>query len=315
MIATRAMSFGRVAASLAMLSLAVSPARAETVNRILATVDGDPITAHEVRRYGAERRAHDASGDALLEAVIANKIIEKEIAARKIVAKPEEVDRYVAEVRARNRMSEDQFAAALKQQGLSLEEYRTRIKGEIEKSQLVGQELRSDAPTVSDEDVRRYYEEHKEQFAQRSGVTVRDIFFPFQADMTQRDALRLIDQAKAVKRMADAGQSFDALARRYSQGPGADRGGLLGTFRRGEMSEPLEQVAFALQVGEVSMPIPTPNGVHLLKLDGVVSDRSVPFDEVKDDIRQILTNQALDDRFRDWISKSLREKHHVEVLN
>jgi len=46
-----------------------------------------------------------------------------------------------------------------------------------------------------------------------------------------------------------------------------------------------------------------------------LSDRAVPLDEVKDDIRQVLTNQVLDDRFRDWVSKSLRERHHVEVLN
>ncbi len=315
MIATRGMSFGRLAAGLVVLSLVVSPAIAETVNRIMATVDGDPITAHEVRRYGAERRAHGASDDALLEAVITDKILEKEIVARKISAKPEDVDRYVTEVIARNKMTKEQFAAALKQQGVTLDEYRARIKGEIEKTQLVGQDLRGATPTVSDEDVQRYYESHKQEFAQRSGVVVRDIFFAFQAEMTQRDALRIVEQAKAVKQMADAGQPFEALARRYSQGPGAENGGLLGSFRRGEMAAPLEQVAFALRPGEVSMPIVSPNGVHLLKLDGILSDRAVPLDEVKDDIRQVLTNQALDDRFRDWVVKSLRERHHVEVLN
>ena len=315
MIPTRAMSFGRLAACLMLMSFAVPPAIAETVNRILATVDGDPITAHEVRRYGEERRAHGVSGDALLEAVITDKILEKEIAARKIVARPEDVDRYVDEVLARNRMNKDQFAAALKQQGVTLDAYRARIKGEIEKTQLVGQDLRGSAPTVSDEAVQEYYDAHKDEFAQRSGVVVRDIFFAFQAEMTQQDAFRVIDQAKAVKRMADAGQSFEALARRYSQGPGAENGGLLGSFRRGEMAAPLEQAAFALRPGEVSMPIVSPNGVHLLKLDGILSDRSVPLDEVKDDIRQLLANQALDDRFRDWVSRSLRERHHVEVLN
>jgi peptidyl-prolyl cis-trans isomerase SurA len=316
MIPSRPMSFRRFAASMFLVSLVVPPAIAETVNRILATVDGDPITAHEVRRYGVERRAQGASDDALLEAVITDKILEKEIAARKISARPEDVDRYLDEVVARNRMTKEQFAAALKQQGITLDEYRTRIKGEIEKTQLVGQDLRGAAPpTVSDEDVQRYYEKHKHDFAQRSGVVVRDIFFAFQQQMTRQDAMRVVEQAKAVKRMADSGQSFEALARRYSQGPGAENGGLLGAFRRGEMAAPLEEVAFALRPGEVSMPVVSPNGVHLLKLDGILSDRAVPLDDVKDDIRQALTNQALDDRFRDWVSKSLRDKHHVEVLN
>jgi peptidyl-prolyl cis-trans isomerase SurA len=312
------MSFGRIAACLvlaALVPLPVRPVAAEIVNKIVATVDGDPITAHEVRRYGEERRAHGVTWETLLEAVITDKILEKEIAARKITAKREDVDRYLAEVIARNKMTEEKFAAALKQQGLTVDQYRARIKGEIERSQLLGQELRGPAPSVSDEDVRQYYEAHKDEYAEKGAVVVRDIFLAFQPEMTQRDAMRTIEQAKALKQMADSGQSFDALARRYSQGPGAERGGLLGTFKKGEMAPPLEQAVFAMRVGEVSQPIVGPNGVHLLKLDGIQASGHVGFDEVKDEIRQILANQALDDRFRDWISKNLRERHHVEVLN
>ena len=318
MIPTRAMSFGRFAACLwlaALIALPVRPATAETVNKIVATVDGDPITAHQVRRYGEERRAHGVAWETLLEAVITDKILEKEIAARKITAKREDVDRYLTEVMSRNKMSEEQFAAALKQQGLTLEQYRTRIKAEIERTQLLGQELRGGAPDVSDEDVRKYYDAHKDEYAEKGAVVVRDIFLPFQQGMTQQDAMRVVEQAKAVKQMAESGQPFDALARRYSQGPGADRGGLLGTFKKGEMAPALEQAVFAMHVGEVSQPLVGPNGVHLLKLDGIQASGHVEFDEVKDEIRQILANQALDDRFKDWISKNLRERHHVEVLN
>jgi peptidyl-prolyl cis-trans isomerase SurA len=316
MIPTRAMSFGRVAASFFLLSLTALPAASEVVNRIVALVDGDPITAHQVRRYGEERRARGVAYEALLEAVITDKILEKEIAARKIVAKPEDVNRYVQQVMERNKLTEEQFTKALKQQGTTLEDYQTRIKGEIEKTQLVGSELRGEAaPAVSDEDVRKYYEAHKNEFAQKSGVTVRDIFFPFHAEMTQRDVLRVVEQAKAVKQMADDGQSFDALARRYSQGPGADNGGLLGTFKRGEMTPQLEQAAFALNPGEVSPPIVGPNGVHLLKVDSIQASGHVGFDEVKDDIRQGLQQQAMDHRFREWIAKNLRTRHDVQVLN
>lgn len=318
MIATRAMSFGRTAACCLLAALAVIPLRpaaAEIVNKIVATVDGDPITAHEVRRYGEERKAHGVGWDTLLEAVITDKILEKEIAARKIAARREDIDKFVAEVMAKNNMSQEQFTAALKQQGLTVDDYRARIKAEMEKTQLLGQELRGGPPTVTDDDVKQYYETHQDEYAEKGAVVVRDIFLAFQQGMTQQDALRVVEQAKAVKQMADSGQPFDALARRYSQGPGAEHGGLLGTFKKGEMAAPLEQVVFAMRTGEVSHPIVGPNGVHVLKLDGVVASGHVELDHVKDEIRQILANQALDDRFRDWISKNLRERHHVEVLN
>src|SRR5678816_3283502 len=109
--------------------------------------------------------------------------------------------------------------------------YRTRIKNEMERSALVGQELRGEAPEITDADIEHYYDKHKEAFATKSAVTVSDIFFPFKEGMTQNDALRVVEQAKQVKAMADNGQSFAALARRYSQGPGAENGGLIGTFK------------------------------------------------------------------------------------
>ncbi len=310
------MSFGRIAACLLLLSGFARPSFAEMVNRIVATVDGDPITAHEVKRYGEERKAHGVGWDALLEAVITDKILEKEIASRKITAKREDIDRYVADVLERNKMSEDQFKILLKQQNLTMEQYRTRIKNEIERSQLLGREFAGTPnPTVSDDDVRKYFDDHKSQFSERTGVTVSDIFLAFREGMTRADAMRILEQAKAVKQMADAGQGFDALARRYSQGPGADHGGQLGTFKRGEMAPQLEQVIFSLPVGQVSPPIPSGNGVHLFRVDAEQTGGHVEFDAVKDEIRQRLAGEAMDQRFRDWISKNLRERHHIEVLN
>jgi peptidyl-prolyl cis-trans isomerase SurA len=310
------MIFGRVAASLCLLGLAALPATAEVVNKIVALVDGDPITAHEVRRYGEERRAANAPYDQLLDAVITEKLIQKEIASRKIVAKREDVDKYIQEVMTRNKMNEEQFNKALKQQGSSMDQYRTRIKSEMERSALVGQELRGEAPEITDADIEHYYDAHKEAFATKSAVMVSDIFFPFKEGMTQSDALRVVEQAKQVKAMADAGQSFAALARRYSQGPGAENGGLIGTFKRGEMAPQLEQIAFALPVGEVSSPIVGPTGVHLMRIDSAQTNGPrIGLDQVKDEIRTALHNQAMDERFRDWIAKNLKTKHHIEVLN
>jgi peptidyl-prolyl cis-trans isomerase SurA len=306
---------GRLAAVVALSIAAIGPATADVVNRIVATVDGDPITAHEVRRYAEERKAHGVSESDLLEAVITDKILEKEITARKIAAKKEDVDRYVNEVATKNNLTPAQFEAALKQQGMTLEQYRARVKSEIEKTQLVGQEMPRDPVEVPEEDVRRYYDAHKMDWATRTSVTVRDLFLPFRPEMTQRDVLQLVEQAKAIKRMADAGQPFDQLVRKYSQGPGAESGGLLGTFKRGEMAPPLERVAFALPVGQVSEPLVSPQGVHLLKVDAVQAEGTVPYEQVHDEIRQGLAGKAMDDRFRKWISTNLREKHHVEVLD
>jgi peptidyl-prolyl cis-trans isomerase SurA len=319
-IPTRAMSLGRMAAFLAILCIAARPTGArptgpDVVDRIVAIVDGDPITAHEVRRYGEDRRTQGATEEDLLEAVITDHILAKEIAARKITAKTEDINKYVEEIVTKNNMNDDQFKEALKAQGMTLDQYRARVKDELEKTTLLQQELRGVSVSVTPEEIQSYYDAHKRDFAQRSAVTVYDIFLAFKQGMTRADALRVIEQAKSVKAMVDGGARFEDLARKYSEGPGADRGGLLGTFKKGEMAPPLERIAFALRDGQVSEPVVSPGGVHLIRVEGVEGEVHVPLEQVQDEIRQVLYNQAIDQRFKQWIGKNLREHHHVEILN
>jgi peptidyl-prolyl cis-trans isomerase SurA len=317
-IRTPAMSSGRRAAcALLCASLLARSAWGEVLNRIVATVDGEPITAREVERYGEERRATGVSSHDVLEALITDKLLAKEIDARKITAKPDDIDRYVAEIKERGHMDDATFAAALKQQGMTVEQYRARVKEEIEKTELVNQEIRSRV-NVSKGEVERYFKEHPDEFTNHAGgITVRDIFFAVRPGMSEKDIDGLVAKATEVKRLVAGGTRFEELARKYSEGPGADQGGLLGTFKKGEMAPSLERVAFALRPGEVSDPVVTPGGVHLLQVDSVAGGDggAASLDDVKEQIHESLYNQALEQRFRDWISKDLRERHHVEVLN
>src|SRR5262249_4248579 len=121
--------------ALAVLSTAV--ARAEVANRIVATIDGDPITAYQLRKYAKEHGGEHAPEAQVLEALVTEKLLEKESAAQGIAAKDDEIDRYIAQIEERNGMDEAHFRQALTSQGLTLEAYRARVKAEIEKAQLV----------------------------------------------------------------------------------------------------------------------------------------------------------------------------------
>src|SRR2546426_1163893 len=122
-------------------------------------------------------------------------------------------------------------------------------------------------------------------------------------------------KALEVRALALDGHDFGALAEQFSEGPGARKGGELGTFGRGEMEHDLEQAAFALEPGRVSEPVRASGGFHLLRVDERVGAGHKPLDEVQDEIRDTLYNQALEERFREWLSRDLRERHHVEVLD
>ncbi|MBQ2644648.1 peptidylprolyl isomerase [bacterium] len=74
------------------------------------------------------------------------------------------------------------------------------------------------------------------------------------------------DEAIELKKRIDNGESFEKLARKYSQCPSSQRGGALGMFGRGQMVKPFENAAFNLKIGEVSEPVKTDFGWHLIKV-------------------------------------------------
>jgi len=250
----------------------------------------------------------------VLDALITDRLLEKEIKAQGITARVDEIDRYVEEIQQRNGMDRERFGAALAAQGLSLESYRARVKSELEKAALVNREIRQHV-NVSPEEIRRYYDAHLGDYATVERVKVRDVFLAIEDPADDASVAHARTKALEVRALALDGHDFGALAEQFSEGPGAHKGGELGTFSRGEMEHDLESAAFALEPGRVSEPVRAGGGFHLLRVDERVGAGHKPLDEVQDEIRDTLYNQALEERFREWLSRDLRERHHVEVLD
>jgi peptidyl-prolyl cis-trans isomerase SurA len=303
----------RAAAVLLPVLLGVA-ARAEIANRIVATVDGEPITVHEVRRYAEERGLGDVREDRVLDALITEKLLQMEIKAQGIAAHDDEIDRYVDEIRTRNGVDEERFGKILAEQGMTIASYRAKVKNEIEKAQLVNREIRQRV-NVSPEEIRRWYDGHADDYATAERVKVRDIFFSVEDATDDAGVEHVREKAAEVRALAAGGRDFGALAKQFSEGPGAEKGGELGTFARGDMDAELEQAAFALEPGKVSEPIRTASGFHVIRVDERIAAGRRPLEEVKDEIRESLYNEALEQRFQNWLSRDLRERHHVEVLD
>ena len=167
---------------------------------------------------------------------------------------------------------------------------------------------------VSPQEIERYYRAHLEDYATSERVRVRDIFFPVAASADEAEIEHVRAKAEEVRQLARGGREFAALARQFSEGPGADNGGEIGTFARGQMEPALEEAAFRLKAGEVSEPVRTAAGFHLLRPEQDITAGHKSLDEVRDSIRETLYNDALEERFQQWLSRDLRERHHVEVL-
>ncbi len=290
----------------------------ETINRILATVDDDPITLHEVRSFGKvpgqralfmppEGAANMSQRD-VLEALIMNRLINKEVEAHGIKAKDEEVDSYIERIKAQGRLDDEQFKAALAQQGMTLEGYRQQVADEIERALLVNREIGSHV-NVTPQDVERYYKEHSADYTQAEQVHVRHIFLPVGANGEQETLAQMED----IRKRALAGEDFGKLADQYSQGPGAGQGGDLGNFKKGQMAKDIEDVAFALKPGEISQPFRMGPGIHLIKVEEhIVPGQQTLDQETTEQIKRKLYNDALKQRYERWFQEDLRFRHNVE---
>ena len=297
----------------ATLLIFVASARAEIVNRIIATIDGEPVTEHELTAFARERKADGQERGKIIDGLITDRLLEKETKAANIEAKKEDIDRAVADLRQQNKMNDDEFAKALKDQGFTSDAFRKKLKEEIERNELMNREVRGRV-NVSPQEIKRYYEEHKEEYGSGSDkVTVSDILL--RAELKDpSDVVKLSEAARKIADEARAGD-FAELAKKYSMGPGRDEGGMLGTFSKDELEPKLAAAAFKMKQGEVSDPIPTNTGFHIIRVDRFSGGKPRGLDDVKDDIRETLYKQQINNRFQDFMVKTIRERHHIELLD
>ena len=160
--------------------------------------------------------------------------------------------------------------------------------------------------TASDEDAKKFYDEHPDQFTQPERVHVRHILIS--DDVTSADAI--------AKIQADlkAGASFDEVAKSRSLCPSAAQGGDLGEVSKGQMVPEFETAAFALKnPGDLSEPIKTQFGWHIIRLEDRTPSSLEPLDTVKPQLLQYLTNEKRNEAFKNAV-EGLKKTYKVEML-
>lgn len=295
------------------------PAPAAVINRIVATVDGEPITTFQVDTFiranvrGADPENVSAEDrKKVLEMLINDMIVDMESAKLGVGAGNEEVDAYIEQIKKSNNLDDEKLAAALKQQGLTPETYRAQVKKEIVRSQLVARNVRSQV-NVTPEEIQKFYDEHKNQFSEADAVTVRHIFFAVPQEGGQAAMQQLGEKAKRAYTRLQGGESFEAVARSMSEGPDASTGGMLGKLKRGDMRPELEQVAFGLRQGQYSPPVQSPYGLHILYVEERHAGTAVPLETVQEQIKERLYAQAVEQRFQQWVTDDLRKGHTIVI--
>jgi len=173
--------------------------------------------------------------------------------------------------------------------------------------------------TVTDAEVRKYYDDNPARFEEPEMVRASHILLMTTDPKTNTE---LSDEQKAAKRKqmegilkrVRAGEDFAKLAKEYSEDPGSkDKGGEY-KFPRGQMVPEFEATAFSLGTNQVSDIITTRFGYHIIKLSEKIPARKVEFDKAAADIKEGLTQQSLQKQFPDYLAK-LKAEAGVEILD
>lgn len=148
---------------------------------------------------------------------------------------------------------------------------------------------------VDDAEAEAYYTEHESEFRTEEQADASHILFKLNENASDKEVAAVTAKAEKVLKLARGGKDFGKLAKKYSEGPSAPTGGALGSFGRGQMVKPFEDAVFAMKAGEISEPVRTRFGLHLIKLNSIEPSTVPAFAKVKDQIvTQLAEEKAAD---------------------
>ena len=153
---------------------------------------------------------------------------------------------------------------------------------------------------ITEEEIKKYYEDNNEIFKSEETASAKHIL------------VDTLDQIKKIKAEITNGMSFEEAAKKYSKCPSASQGGDLGSFTRGKMVPEFEKVAFELKIGEISEPVKTQFGYHLIQLDKKSSGKVKSLEESRQMIVENISHQKQNEKYMSSVTE-LKDKYKVEI--
>ena len=195
--------------------------------------------------------------------------------------------------------SEEEFAEALERVNDTEESIKEKLNENILLHKYLSEKFYTKV-SVSDEDAEIFYRENEAQFISPDQVQASHIL------------VKEENEASDIKAKLDSGDNFEELAKEFSKCPSGAKGGDLGYFGKGQMVPEFEQAAFSLNPGEVTGPVKTQFGYHMIKLVDKKESEKQTFESVKENIKAYIGKGIADQMITDKINE-LRENAEIEI--
>jgi parvulin-like peptidyl-prolyl isomerase len=243
----------------------------------------------------------------ILEQMIDEKLLLQKAKKEKIYITDAEVDQGIDEIRNRF-TNEVEFRNEISKQGFKEDGFRDNVKNQLSVIKLINQNVRGKIAPPTEKEIGDYYKEHESEMVTPEQVRVRHILVKVNEKVSQEEAKKKINEIYGKVKKEPS--KFPTFAEQYSQGPSAKIGGALDYFGRGEMVKEFEDVAFNLDLDEISKPVKTRFGYHIIKLIGKKSSEKRTYSEVKDRLKSLLYQIKMEKEYEKFL-RELRDEAKI----
>lgn len=335
------MSLKTLAVAAALVVVTGLSLHADVIEQVLVKVNGEIFTKSDLeqRQISALRARNrgvtenDLKNDAELKKALAEitpQIVVQAVDELLMLQRAKEMNlkltderfqEVVGRIRKENKLEDDAaFQAALKQEGLTIDELRQQIERDMLINQVTQQDVMQKIAVTEDE-TKKYYEEHKAEFTTPANVTLREILVnvPDRATNGQIGVNVGLDEeakakAEAIRERALKGEDFGKIASAESDAPSKANGGLIGPINKSELSPSVQKIVDSLKVGGISEPIRIGKGWQLIKLDASTPTVVLPFEQAREQVTNKVFLSKRGAEMEKYV-KRMREQAVIEWKN
>jgi peptidyl-prolyl cis-trans isomerase SurA len=230
----------------------------------------------------------------------------------------EQFTQVLANIKKENKLETDeQFQAALKQEGMTLVELRKSIENRMITDRVQQAEVYGRI-NITEPEERRYYDEHKGEFTSPAQITLREILIKVPGDGKtinvglDEEAKKRADTLRVT--LASGGQTFEKAVSEVSDAPSKANAGLVGPLNLSELNPAIASILKPLKPGDVTPVLPVQGGYEIFKVESVAPPAILPFDQARNQIADKIFNQRRQGEFEKYIRK-LRASAIIEWKN
>jgi peptidyl-prolyl cis-trans isomerase SurA len=307
--------------------LILNAAKTELVDRIVAVVNDDIITLIElnsaikpytekIRTLGypseKEKKLIFKVRKEILDHLIDQKIEDQEIKRSKVEISPEQIDQAIEQFKDANYITDEQLRAALAKDGKTMKGYREQVKEQILRTKLVNLKVKSKI-VITKEDVKAYYEKHKDQYEGKAKYHLRNILLKVPLYTDTKKKLEIKSKMDEILEKLKSGESFETLAANYSEAPTASKGGDLGEFEFDTLSPQLQKAIEKIKPGEFTPVLDTDLGYQIFFLENIINAKVKTLEEVTPEIERKLYDETINQRYSAWLD-NLRKQAVIKII-